>query len=350
MLQISAELLAISSDAAVLAKNGKIVFSNASAMELLGRDCIGRTVRELLGDEVAAVQASSYIGEFPVNGERYIIRERFSEGISAIFLAKSNDREALINDAYIYSLRNCLMNIGVALNLLRNSSEEHPELRDSIALISHDSYKINRILSNVGILLSVQQKQFELNVEKFELRDFLKNIVDSTRILVDGPKIGFTAPEPIIIHADKGMLEVLMLNLISNCLVHAPDCKNISISVTKNKNSCMLAIDDDGCGIAPEMIHQVFERYKYGFEINDVNKGPGLGLSVARAIANLHGGTILLESRPGIGTAVRVSLSTLPNPNIAKQPLTPYVQSMENLLTGLAPCLPAEFYTEKYLD
>ncbi len=349
MLQISAELLAISSDAAILVKNGKAIFANASAIGMLGTNCIGKTVRELLGDEVASVQAGSYIGEFIVKGMRYIVRERFCDGISAIFLAKSDNREALINDAYIYSLRNCLMNIQVALDLLR-SSENCPGLLDSVAVISHDSFKINRILNNVSLLLSMQRNNFVLAVEEFELGSFMKNIVDSTRILVDGPEIKFSAPEPIIIHADPTMLENLLLNLISNCLIHAVNCKSIKITLTKSRNSCMIAIDDDGCGIEPDALHQVFERYKYGFELSEINKGPGLGLSTVRAIAGLHGGTVLMESRHGIGTAVRVSLSTVPQPQLVKQQIPPYALSMKNLLTGLAHCLPAQFYTEKYLD
>ena len=84
MLQISAELLAISSDAAVLAKNGKIVFSNASAMELLGRDCIGRTVRELLGDEVLYIDMDEVMAMFMQLAEAEMGEEFASFGIDMI--------------------------------------------------------------------------------------------------------------------------------------------------------------------------------------------------------------------------------------------------------------------------
>ena len=82
-----------------------------------------------------------------------------------------------------------------------------------------------------------------------------------------------------------------------------------------------------------------------------MGRGPGLGLSAARGVAELHGGTLLLESRPGKGTAVRVTFS---------RSLSPGERLLEgsggegfttrDLLIGLADCLPEEAFTEKYLD
>ena len=82
-----------------------------------------------------------------------------------------------------------------------------------------------------------------------------------------------------------------------------------------------------------------------------MGRGSGLGLSAARGVAQLHGGTLLMESRPGRGTAVRVTIS---------RSLSPHGRLREedgdegftthDLLLGLADCLPEEAFTEKYLD
>ena len=94
-----------------------------------------------------------------------------------------------------------------------------------------------------------------------------------------------------------------------------------------------------------QRLHTVLERYRYGGGLLESDHGPGLGLTAAREIARLHGGTLLLESREGIGTAVRVSLSRVLKPQGTLHNATPdYDRSYDSILTGLAPCLPPEAF------
>jgi len=73
--------------------------------------------------------------------------------------------------------------------------------------------------------------------------------------------------------------------------------------------------------------------------------------AAARLIANLHGGTLLLESRPDIGTSIRVSLSLAPHDlDPFMQPRIQQDSTMIDILTGLADCLPAELYSDKFMD
>ena len=82
-----------------------------------------------------------------------------------------------------------------------------------------------------------------------------------------------------------------------------------------------------------------------------MGRGPGLGLSVSRGVAQLHGGTLLLESRENRGTAVRVTLSRkLSARGQLREDGSEEGYSSRDLLTGLADCLPEEAFSEKYLD
>ena len=350
MLQISAELLAMTGDAAVLVKNERLIFANAAAMELLGLDCVGKTVRSLLGEEIAGMQGGSFIAECSIRGLRYIVRESSADGIKAIFIAKAESNNNLINEAFIFSMRNCLMNMDVSLSLLREKLETQPELCESIAVISHDSFRINRILSNLGIIHDQLLGQAHFVPDSIDISRFVGDIVNSVSLFTDGPEINFHAPRSLMVWAMPTLVESLVLNLISNCLLHAKGCKHISISLEKFKNRCIISVDDDGCGIPPEQLHQVFDRYKYGFDASDISCGPGLGLSTTNAIARLHGGTLLMESRPGHGTAVRVSIGGAKPDTPLGQNICQYEPGIKSLLTGLAHCLPSKFYTEKYMD
>ena len=351
MLQISADLLTMSSDAAVLVKNRKVVFANAEACVLLGYDCVGKTVRALFSEEIAGIQAGSYIGEFPIDGKRYILRVSASEGIQVMFLSEIEDKDSLISDAFLFSLRNCLMSIDVSLSLLRHQAAEQPGIIESLKLISHESFRINRIMSNASTIRSIRTNQIPFNPIKLDLSSFLKSTLDSVGIIAGGPSIKYNAPAELKIYADPALIESLVLNLISNCLLHARDCSRISVNLVQGKESCFISVDDDGCGIEPENLHSVFNRYLHHYELSDMSKGPGLGLTTARAIAGLHGGTLMLESQPGRGTAVRVSLAHNPYRNSAlSQNEAIFEPNIKSLLTGLADCLPSELFCDKYFD
>ena len=350
MLQISAELLAMSSDAAILARNNKVLFANGAAKALLGHGCEGKTLRSIFGPELPSTQASSFIGEIILDGERHIIRKKSSDGISAIFLTGLDQNESMLNDAFVFALRNCLMNIDVALNLLRLRLEELPELSESVSVICHDSFKLNRVMTNVSILRNINQKDPLIRTEHMDVSRFLKELVDSISLLNPEQEIRYSGPEKLSLWLDASLLESLMLNLISNCMIHATGCKRISINLSKTKSGCIIAVDDDGCGIDIDNIQKSFARYKYSFDIEQINRGPGLGLSAARSVAYMHGGTLLMESQPDRGTAVRVSLNSCPQHKDTAKQQSPYQPSMKNLLVGLAYCLPSKFYTEKYID
>lgn len=351
MLQISAELLAMSSDAAVLIKNGRLVFANAGAYGMLGPDCVGKSVARLFGDDIAGIQAGSYIGEFPLGSKRYIVRASAADGIRALFFSDTQLNESLVSDAFIYSLRSCLMSMDVALQLLRSHSESCAELRSSLSVISHESFRINRILSNIGIIQAAKREEVPFAPMLLDLSAFIETSLDSIRLISCFPEIRFSSPGEIKIYADPSLVECLLLNLVSNCIIHARDCSRISITLTPGRERAFISVDDDGCGIAPEELHGVFDRYTHSYDLSSMGKGPGLGLSAARAIADIHGGTLLMESRPGIGTAVRVSLGVNPHakPKL-NHPALIQDRSFKSLLTGLADCLGAEYFEDKFLD
>lgn len=124
MLMISADVLALSSEAAVLVRSGRIQFANSAAKAILGEGCVGSAVKSVFGVEIAEAQAASFVGDLPIGGVRYIIRVTSMEGVRAVFLTKNEESAALINDALIYSLRSCLMGQGVTTEMLRTRAEE----------------------------------------------------------------------------------------------------------------------------------------------------------------------------------------------------------------------------------
>jgi signal transduction histidine kinase len=100
--------------------------------------------------------------------------------------------------------------------------------------------------------------------------------------------------------ADPGRLDQALSNLVANALRHTPSGGTIDLEATSSADGCELRVIDSGSGIAPEHVANVFERfYKVDSSRTSGTAGSGLGLSIAKAIVERHGGTIAVESRAG---------------------------------------------------
>jgi signal transduction histidine kinase len=99
--------------------------------------------------------------------------------------------------------------------------------------------------------------------------------------------------------ADPDRLEQVVDNLVANALRHTPEGGAIELSAAVDGDAVVLSVADSGSGIPPEHLSHVFERF-YKVDAARANgSGSGLGLSIAKAIIERHGGTIRVASEPG---------------------------------------------------
>ncbi len=346
MIQISAELLALTSEPALLVRGGRLLFANDAACALLGPDCLDKSFSALFGEEIAGMQAPAFMGEAEVAGRRFLLRIRTLEGARAVFLSSCETMGELISDSFLYTLRSELMQLSVGTQRLRASvAAEDAQGLAALRVMLQSLYRLNRTLQNLSVIRGAEQGTIFFQPQPLELCSLLSDLLDSVRLSVQSPEISFCAPESLPVRGDPEFLEQLVLNLLSNCLRHAEGCTRIRVSLHGTGDQVILSVDDDGRGIPGDRLHTVLERYRYGGGLSDADNGPGLGLTAARAIARLHGGTLLLESREGVGTAVRVSLSRAAVPHgVLRSPLSDYGKSYDSILTGLASCLPPEAF------
>lgn len=346
MIQLPAEVLALTTEPALLVKGGKLLFANDAACTLLGADCLDKSFSSLFGRDIAGMQAPAFAGEAEVAGRRCLLRLRTIDGLRAVFLSPCAPAGELIGDAFLYVLRSELMQLNTSLQLIRGrlkagDESGHAALRG----LMQSLYRVNRTLQNLSIIRSVEHDTIFFRPQPLELCGLLGDLVDSVRLSLDKPEIVFTAPERLPLHGDPELLETLALNLVSNCIRHAEGCTRIRVSLHGTGDQVILSVDDDGCGIPGDRLHTVLERYRFSGSLFEADHGPGLGLTAAREIARLHGGTLLLESRENIGTAVRVSLSRVSRPQGVLHSGSPdYDKSYDTILTGLASCLPPEAF------
>ena len=345
MLQVSADILALSADPALLAKSGRIVYANAAACRLFGADSAGQTIRSVLGEEIASVQSGSFLGELNRDGQRFLLRVQAMNGLQVFFLRESEICERLVSDSFLVALRGAMMDLKTAIALLKGRlTPEGENACQELAPLSRSFFQINRILTNVSVIHGVENGTVLFMPRAMDLSRFLRELADSVALLFPAPELSVSLPENCPCTADPALLESLVLNLISNALRHAEGCTRISLRLTPLGEQLLLSVDDDGCGIPTAEMHTVFDRFRHQHALKDLGLGAGLGLTTAREIAHLHGGTLLLESREGRGTAVRISLDRVSAPLSLHAETPVYEQCYDSILTGLADCLPAECF------
>lgn len=352
MFQISSDFLALSSEAAILVQRGRLSYANAAACKMLGEDCVGKSIQTVFDAHIAEAQASSFIGEAMVNGCRYILRSAKADGVEAIFLSRPDIQPDLLSDAFIYSLRSALMNMGVSVEMARLKADELGEsaLLPQIASMNQSYFRISRMVANVSIIRRMAEASLYTDMRQFDLGQMGAQLVESLGAIFGSPELRLSCSGDLVIAADMSLIEQLFYNLISNCYVHAAGSTRVSVNLVDCGDRVLISVDDDGCGISPEDLYTVFDRYRHGYRISDMGAGAGLGLSVVRTIAEKYGGTMLLESRRDKGTVVRVSLlKSSPSAQLRSE-CGRYVPRMSRIQLGMADCLPVERFAEKYAD
>ncbi|HET7271994.1 MAG TPA: ATP-binding protein, partial [Rubrobacter sp.] len=112
-----------------------------------------------------------------------------------------------------------------------------------------------------------------------------------------------------LIEGDPDRLEELFLILLDNAIKYTLPGEQVTLKLCRRDGSAEVLVHDDGVGITPEDLSHVFERFYRADPARTRDPGgTGLGLPIARWIAEAHGGHIDIESKPGGGTTVRVRL------------------------------------------
>lgn len=172
----------------------------------------------------------------------------------------------------------------------------------------------DRLLDMINTMLVISKTEVgvdRLNIERF---DITKTVQDAGRLFQsiaedNGIEMACHLPGEIFIHADIRMIQRMIANLVDNAIRYTPSKGKIDVSVhTNDRENVSISIKDNGIGISEKDLPHIFERF-YRCDPSRTQIGTGLGLSLARAVAQAHNGKIDVNSRVGKGTTFTVTFN-----------------------------------------
>lgn len=219
------------------------------------------------------------------------------------------DRRRLILDIS-HDLKNPLSCIQGYSELLCQKFES-PEL----AAIHHNSQRANRLLNELFELSKMDSPDFSLKLEKADICETLRRICGEIVPQLEGAgfKYEFDIPEgSIYVKLDAGHFSRIIQNLADNAIRYNAEGTTISVSLAVQNKTVIIDLSDDGVGIPEHIAQDIFKPFVRADDSrNSKTGGSGLGLSIARKIAQAHGGDLTLCESGKKGCTFRVTIPAI---------------------------------------
>ena len=189
-----------------------------------------------------------------------------------------------------------------------------PERRESaLEVIERNGGTLAQILEDLLDVSRIISGKLRLEIGDVDADGLLADAISTVQPGADakGIKLQVATNAPgLVLHADRDRLQQVLWNLLTNAVKFTPPGGRISVGVTTDADAVQFTVSDTGRGIDASLLPHVFERFRQGdSRIGREHGGLGLGLSIARHIVEMHGGTIWAESEgPNKGATFRVRL------------------------------------------
>jgi two-component system phosphate regulon sensor histidine kinase PhoR len=199
--------------------------------------------------------------------------------------------------------------IGSARTLQRRWRELSAEHRDSfLALIADETNRLATLVGDVLDTSRIDAGTFGYTFTEVDVCALVEDAVATTAAAQSAVEVVARVPRELpTVRADGSRLRQVLANLLDNAVKYSPDGGTVEIRASAADSRVIVDVTDRGTGIAPEDQRIIFE--KFGRVRGDGSKpGTGLGLYIARSIAEAHGGSLDVSSMPGRGTTFTLTL------------------------------------------
>jgi signal transduction histidine kinase/ActR/RegA family two-component response regulator len=209
-----------------------------------------------------------------------------------------------------HELRTPLNGILGFTQLLQNKSSLSAEDKKHIDIIRQCSDNLLTLITDLLDISSIESKQTKLDLNDFDFKTLLANITDIFKLQADAKHLALivhNAAIPSYLRGDEKRIRQIIVNLLNNAIKYT-DQGLVAICYAYQDGCLNFSVEDTGCGIAKNDLEQIFSPFVQISAANYIKEGVGLGLAITRTLVDSMGGTLTVNSQPGIGSIFSVSI------------------------------------------
>ncbi len=240
---------------------------------------------------------------------------------------KLEESEAL-KSHFISNITNEIINpfasiLGLSKAILLVDKENWKKVLSMVELIHTEAFNLDFQLKNIFTAAKIEAGEVYPEIGRTNIPELVHNIIEKFKIEARKKKISFdtvmelpvTADQPsFYFKTDVEKLTLILLNLLNNALKYSFDEGLITVRVSVKEDDLVIAVKDRGVGLSDEHKKIIFDRFRrVDSGITSTNRGHGLGLSINKALLDLLGGEIHIESQPGEGATFVIHLPETPS-------------------------------------
>jgi signal transduction histidine kinase len=194
----------------------------------------------------------------------------------------------------------------VALN---REHRDEAEYRETLSIVGSQARRMSRLVDDLLVLARADAGGYPLRPVDFYLDEVIAECCRAVDLLAAerGVTIRSSAAQEIPYRGDEDLLRQLVLNVLQNAVQHTPPGGSVAIDIERDAAAVKMRVTDSGAGVPPEDEQRIFDRFVQ-LDPSQRGQGTGLGLPIARWIAEAHHGTLVLERSGASGSTFCVSL------------------------------------------
>jgi two-component system, OmpR family, sensor kinase len=259
----------------------------AASLPLAGAEDLGRPMRP---DEVGQLTAA------------------FNALLARLRAALQTQRQFMADASH--ELRSPVSIVRTAADVaLSRDRREESEYREALLITATQARRLGTLVDDMLVLARADAGGYPLRCVDFFVDDAVDACLRAVGVLAAARRVAVAASgaTDVVLHADPELIQRLLVNLLQNAVQHTPPGGAVTLSVSLHEADVSIAVSDSGSGIPPEQVDRIFERFVQ-LDPSRRGDGAGLGLTIARWIAEAHGGTLSVVSTAPGGATFRLTL------------------------------------------
>ncbi|HHU59100.1 MAG TPA: HAMP domain-containing histidine kinase [Bacteroidales bacterium] len=212
--------------------------------------------------------------------------------------------------------------LGLSKSILSVEKNDWKKVVSMVALIHSEAFNLDFQLKNIFVAAKIEAGEVVPNIAKVNIRNVIQTIIDSFSLVARKMaieiefnfNIEYGFGKNFYFKTDSEKMKLILSNMLNNALKYSYKDSKVIINVTADEDFLTIDVQDFGTGISEKNQKIIFERFKrLDSGINSINRGHGLGLSITKALLDVMGGSIEINSKKGEGSTFTVKVPEAKN-------------------------------------